>query len=79
MLFSLVNVRSSRINSGEAGMTPPSPCTGSIMMATVLSLTNFLTESKSFRSAFGNPATWGANMVSQPGFPEALMVANVRP
>ena len=79
ILFSLVNLRSSFINSLVLGITPPSPWMGSIITATVLSVTSFLTDSKSFNSAFGKPATCGANIVSHPGFPEALIVANVRP
>ena len=31
-----------------------------------------------FRAALGNPLTWGANIVSQPGLPLADMVASVR-
>jgi len=49
------------------------------MMATVLSVMSAATESASFNTALGKPGTWGANMVSQPGLPEADMVATVRP
>ncbi|MNY40413.1 hypothetical protein D3C86_1751560 [compost metagenome] len=67
------------MNSRVAGITPPSPCTGSSMMPTVLSVISFSTEARSFSSALGKPGTCGAKMVSQPALPDALMVASVRP
>ncbi|MCY1314295.1 hypothetical protein D9M70_649190 [compost metagenome] len=67
------------MNSLVAGSTPPSPCTGSSMMATVWSSISLRTDSRSFSSALGKPSTCGANILSQPGLPEADMVARVRP
>ena len=45
--FSSQSSRTPRMNSSVAGVTPPSPCTASSMMATVLSFTAALTDSRS--------------------------------
>ncbi len=73
------SARSPCMNSRVAGTTPLSPCTGSSMMPTVLSLISASTEARSLSWAFGKPGTCGAKIVSQPALPDALMVASVRP
>ena len=59
-------------------MTPASPCTGSSMMATVWSSISLRTDSRSLISALGS-LDLRANILSQPGLPDADMVASVRP
>ena len=49
------------------------------MTATVLGVTALRTASRSPSGTFGKPDTFGWNKVSQPGFPDAAMVASVRP
>ena len=47
-------------NSGVAGRIPPSPCTGSIITAAVLSLTAAATAARSFRGTKRTPGTSGS-------------------
>ena len=47
-------------NSGVAGRTPPSPWTGSIITAAVLSLTAAATAARSFRGTKRTPGTSGS-------------------
>ena len=49
--FSSQSARTPAMNSGVAGVTPPSPCTASSMIATVLSVRAALTDSRSLKSA----------------------------
>ncbi|CFP65727.1 Uncharacterised protein [Bordetella pertussis] len=79
MPCSSASLRRPCMNSRVAGITPASPCTGSSITATVCASIRARTESRSLISALGKPSTCGANIVSQPGLPEADMVASVRP
>ena len=49
------------------------------MMATVFSPIAASAAPRSFSGTFGNPATLGSNSPSQAAFPEADIVASVRP
>ena len=49
--FSSQSARMPAMNSGVAGVTPPSPCTASSMIATVFSEIAALTDSRSLKSA----------------------------
>jgi hypothetical protein len=67
------------MNSSVAPSTPASPWIGSSITATVRGPIRRSTESRSFSTAFGNPGTFGSNSASQPGLPDADIVASVRP
>ena len=65
--------------SREAGITPASPWIGSSMTATVRSVKAFRTASMSFRGTLTKSGTLCSKRVSHCGFPEADIVARVRP
>ena len=75
---SLASARKPCMNSREAGITPPSPCTGSSMTATVLSVISSR-AGQVVQLGLGKPSPAARNIVSQPALPEADMVASVRP
>ena len=76
---SWVNRRSPCMNATVAGITPPSPCTGSSITATTDSSNARSTAARSLKGSLMNPGMWGVKSCSQPGLPEAAMVASVRP
>ena len=67
------------MNASVAGSTPASPWIGSSITPMVLSVIRRSTEARSLSWAFGKPGTFGSNSASNAGFPEADMVASVRP
>ena len=58
--FSSQSARTPAMNSAVAGFTPPSPCTASRRIATVLSVTAALTDSMSLKSAYAKPTGSGS-------------------
>src|SRR5581483_7793368 len=66
-------------NSGAAGRTPPSPCTGSSRIRPVSGRAAATSDSTSFSSAKETPGTSGSKAVRFSGWPVAESEPSVRP
>ena len=77
--FSSHNSRSALKNEFGAERTPPSPCTGSIMIAAVWGPIAFFTASRSPCGTWSKPSTGGPKPSRYFAEPPAAMVPSVRP